>query len=171
MVFIGHIKPALSISHLNPYRCKPRGASCVSYPSPFLSLKNNSEKASLHLVRCMPLLAINSSSPSDLDAHGDHLGVLLHQKNPLVKGYLQDMAVHQVVVVGRHASGVRRSGTSRTLIFCSIPFTSVILSSSPTSRTWFRAILMLLPCRLLAAVSHCRQGKPLWTAPTGRGDS
>jgi hypothetical protein len=37
------------------------------------------------------------------------------------------MAVHQVVVVGRDAFGVRRIGTSHTLILSSIPFTSVIL--------------------------------------------
>jgi hypothetical protein len=68
------------------------------------------------------IVAINSSSPSDLVAHGDHLDVLLHQKNPLFKSYLQDIAVHQVIVVGRDVTGVYRIGTSRTLIQSSIPF-------------------------------------------------
>jgi hypothetical protein len=59
----------------------------------------------------------------------------LHQKTFLVEGYLQDMVGHDVVAVGHDVFGVRRIGTSRTLILSSIPSTDGLPSPSPTSRT------------------------------------
>jgi hypothetical protein len=44
----------------------------------------------------------------------------------LVEGYLQDMVGHDVVVVGCDGSGVHRLILSRTVIFSSIPFTTIL---------------------------------------------
>ena len=72
----------------------------------------------------MPIAAQNSSSSLDPIDLGDHLVDSLYQHTPLIKGYLQDMAVHQVVVVGRDTFGVHRISTSRAVTIFSIPFTN-----------------------------------------------
>jgi hypothetical protein len=73
----------------------------------------------------MPIEVQNSSSSLDPIDLGDHFLDSLYQQTPLVKGYLQDMAVHQVVAVGHDIIGAYRTGTPRTLIISSIPFVFV----------------------------------------------
>jgi hypothetical protein len=51
----------------------------------------------------MPFLAINSSSSPRYVALGDHLVASSHRKTTLVKAYLQGMAQHHIIDVGRVA--------------------------------------------------------------------
>jgi hypothetical protein len=52
------------------------------------------------------------SSSLDAVARSDHIDKSLYQKTPLIKGYLQDMVVLRIVVVGRNIIEVHQTGMS-----------------------------------------------------------
>jgi hypothetical protein len=115
----------LPISRHRSYQHEPRRAPCVPCPPPPLFFRKFVLRCSVQPTSTMPTPPPKSSSSLDADALGDHLADSLGQITIPIKGYLQDMVVLRIFVVGRDIIGIHIDGTSCTIQSRSIAFTRV----------------------------------------------